>query len=81
MQRTPLQYASEPIQGPILSKKQQENLDYLYDVYEDQFEHEFIALLFEDCKYDVDQCAKALEKFSSDAAAVKKREQRTGTCL
>ncbi len=72
--------ASATIDGAkVLSKKAQENLDYLTDMYEDQFDHDFIALLFEDYNYDVNKCAKALDKLSSEADAKKKTEQRTGT--
>ena len=62
----------------VLSKKTQENLEYLYDMHDDQFEREFIALLFEDYNYDVNKCTQALEKLSSEAEAMKKSDQHTG---
>lgn len=72
--------ASATIDGTkVLSKKAQDNLDYLYDMYADQFERAVIALLFEDLHYDVAKCSKALDKMSDEAAAKKKNEQRTGT--
>jgi hypothetical protein len=71
--------ASATIDGAqVLSKKAQENLEYLYDMYDYQFEHEFIALLFEDLSYDVAKCTKTLDKLSSEAEAKKKNEERTG---